>query len=263
MSSARVLLVHLCIGILALAAPFVPSFAQADPPRYSPLPAPPPPPPDLAPPPPVVRPVSAPSAPAATGTPSQPPAAGVATTTSASLAPGASAAGDAPPSGRPGAGRPALDDDRFSVAPLLGFGTDHLELGVGVRAGKTAFVEHLWVGGTAVYHAGQSTSGAVNGVRYEASSSVFYVGPEVGYDIELGPVILRPYGGVGLAAMSASATTGGVSASDTVTKLVLWPGATVLYGVPASRFFVGGDTRLLTIPGGPAFGLYALGGMSF
>jgi hypothetical protein len=252
----------LALSGAAMATLLAPSAALADVPRYSPLPPPPPPPPDLAPPP--ARPVARPATTgtgtgtsAGTGT-----STGTATTTSAAVpdASGQAVIDDAPPTRGQ---RPALDDERFTIAPLLGFGTENLELGVGVRAGKSSFVEHLWVGGTAVYHAGHSVSGAANGVRYEASSSVVYFGPEVGYDFEVGPVIVRPYGGIGLAALSASATTAGVSASDTVTKLVIWPGATVLYGLTGSRFFVGGDTRLLTVPGGPAFGLFALGGMSF
>lgn len=244
---------------LALAALLGTSVAHADGVPYSPLPPPPPPPPELAAPAP--RPLPAKgstNAPASTTAPSGAP--GTATTTSASLS-GTSAPpiDDAPPTRGV---RPALDDDHFSVAPLLGFGTDQLELGIGVRAGKTMFAEHLWVGGTAVYHMGHSTAGTVNGVRYDASSSAFYVGPEVGYDVEAGPVIVRPYAGLGIAALSVSATTAGVSASNTVTKLVIWPGLTALYGVPGSRFFVGGDTRLLTVPGGPALGLFAVGGMS-
>jgi hypothetical protein len=35
-------------------------------------------------------------------------------------------------------------------------------------------------------------------------------------------------------------------------------GATLLYGFAGSRFFVGGDARLVTIPGGPAFALAGL-----
>jgi hypothetical protein len=245
----------------ALAAFLGSTIAHADGVPYSPLPPPPPPPPELAAPAPRPAPSKA-STSAAVPTSATPITPGTATTTSASLpaSTGNAPLDDAPPSSR--GARPTLDDDRFSVAPLLGFGTDQLELGVGVRAGKTMFAEHVWVGGTAVYHVGYSTSGAVNGVRYDASSSAFYVGPEVGYDFEVGPVILRPYAGLGLAALSVSATTAGVSASDTVTKLVIWPGLTALYGVPASRFFVGGDTRLLTVPGGPALGLFAVGGMS-
>jgi hypothetical protein len=204
--------------------------------------APPPPPP--APPPPAVAP-----APVAT------------TTTSSAVLPGGvtSPEGAAEP---PPRARPALDDEHLSVAPLLGFATDNLDLGVGVRAGAAALAPHVWVGGTFVYHLGTSTSGAINGVPYSSSSSAFYVGPEIGYDLELGPVVLRPYGGVGLAALSARATSGAVTVGDTVTKLVLWPGATVLYGLPSSRVFVGGDARFLTIPGGPAVGLFALAGMT-
>jgi hypothetical protein len=183
------------------------------------------------------------------------------TTTSSAVLPGGATSPDGAAEPPPRA-RPALDDERLSVAPLLGFATDNLDLGVGVRAGAAAFAPHVWVGATFVYHLGTSTSGAINGVPYSSSSSAFYVGPEIGYDLELGPVVVRPYGGVGLAALSARATSGAVTVGDTVTKLVLWPGATVLYGLPSSRVFVGGDTRFITIPGGPALGLFALAGMT-
>jgi hypothetical protein len=179
------------------------------------------------------------------------------TTTSASYG---AADPDAPSS--PASNPPALDDERVSIAPLLGYASDGLDLGVGVRVGKT-IADHLWIGGTGMYHAGTSTAGVVGNVRYESSTSAFFVGGELGYDFELGPVVLRPYGGLGLAGLTASASSSvGPGASQTATKLVIWPGATLLYGVTGSRFFVGGDTRLITIPGGPAFALYAVGGLT-
>jgi hypothetical protein len=225
----------------------------AEAPEYSPLPPPGPPPAELAPPKAAPRPV-----PAATSTST----ASTTSTTSAALpesgAPRPAADAPAPPSSPTS----SLEDDRLSLAPLLGFGTDNLDFGVGLRAGKVALGEHVWLGGSAVYHLGHGNAGAVNGVRYESSSSALFLGPEVGYDFVLGPVVLRPYGGLGLGAFTASASAGAVRASDTATKLVIWPGVTALYGLTGSRFFVGGDTRLVTIPGGPAFGLFALGGLS-
>ena len=67
---------------------------------------------------------------------------------------------------------------------------------------------------------------------------MIYFGPEVGYDFELGPVVLRPCGGAGA-------------------------GMFHVHGIPSTRFFVGGDARAVTVPLGPAFALYGLGGMSF
>jgi hypothetical protein len=231
-------------GLLTLTS----AAGASEAPEYSPLPPPGPPPADLAPPKPRPRTAPAPApAPASTTT-----------TTSAAL-PARAAPGAEPEAPTPTS---SVAEDRFTIAPLVGFGTDNLELGVGLRAGKIAIGERVWVGGSAVYHLGHGNSGTVNGVRYESSSSVVYLGPEIGYDFDLGPVVLRPYGGIGIAALSASASAGGVRASDTATKLVIWPGVTVLYGLSGSRFFVGGDARAVTTPGGPAFGLFALGGMS-
>jgi hypothetical protein len=224
----------------------------AEAPEYSPLPPPKPPPADLAAPKAAPRPAPVAPVPVPVPAPAQ---TGTTSTTSAVLP----AAEPEAPAAAPSA---ALDDQSFTVAPLLGFGTDNLDFGVGLRAGKVALGEHVWLGGSAIYHLGHGSSGTVNGVRYESSSSALFVGPEVGYDFPVGPVVLRPYGGIGLAAFSASASAGGVRASDTVTKLVIWPGVTALYGLSGSRFFVGGDTHLVTVPGGPSFALFALGGLS-
>ena len=235
------------LGLLVLSMPEV---ARGGGPVYAPLPPPPPPPADL------------------TGKPVEPhakalpPAAPPATTTSSATTSSATMPVEsAPPHETPL--RSSLDDERLSVAPLLGFGTNNLELGVGVRGGTVAFVPHLWVGGTFVFHKGTSRSGTAGGVSYSGSSSAVYFGPEVGYDFALGPVLLRPYGGLGPALLSVSASAGNVSASDTATTLILWTGAVVLYGIPGSRFFVGADARMITVPGGPALALYALGGMTF
>ena len=262
-SVAAFVLAVLSAPAAALAAP---PLMPLEAPEYSPLPPPPPPPTDRAgrPAPRVVPqtkpPVSppAPATPAPASVPASPPA--TTTTSSATMPADGSAPRETPP-----ARRSHLDDERFSVSPLLGFGTNNLELGVGVRAGAAAFAPHLWVGGTFLFHNGTSRSGttAPGGVPYSAGSSVIYFGPEVGYDLELGPVLLRPYGGIGPALFRVSSSVGNVSTSDTATRLLLWTGGTVLYGIPGSRFFVGGDARAITVPAGPAFALYVLGGMTF
>ena len=232
--------------------------ASGDAPAYSPLPPPPPPPAE-----PGARPVPRAAVPTAKPAPPAPPApppassaeGGLTTTSSASLP-----AAEPAPHER---SRPALDDGRFSISPLVGFGTNNLELGAGVRAGAAAIAPHLWVGGTFVFHNGTSASGTVaNNVHWEVSSSLIYFGPEVGYDFELGSVIVRPYGGVGPGLFRVSSVSANISASETATKLLVWTGGTVLYGIRNTSFFVGADARLLTVPAGPALALYALGGMS-
>ena len=97
-------------------------------------------------------------------------------------------------------------------------------------------------------------------VTAESSLSLFYLGPEGGYDFLVGPVVVRPYAGLGIAWLTASVSGAGVNTSVTDSKFVIWPGGMVLYDVPDSSFFVGGDLRLLTVPGGPALGLFAFVG---
>jgi len=146
-----------------------------------------------------------------------------------------------------------------SVAGLLGYGfKDGLGLGLGVRGGYTLPM-NLYLGGTFVYHLGKSEG--------DASINVYYYGVEGGYDIAAGPVVVRPY--VGLGAATAKATIpgfnfGGVnlpSTSVSDTKFALWPGATVLY--PLGQAFVGGDARFLVLDNYNAFSLFATGGVQF
>jgi hypothetical protein len=156
------------------------------------------------------------------------------------------------------------DDPRFKVAALLGYSTNDLNLGLGVRAGKNLFMPHLYVGGTFVYQLGHSVSASAAGTQIESSISAYYLGPEVGYDFYFAPVVLRVYAGLGVAGLTASASVAGTTAvSETVTKFVVWPGAMVIYDLPDSNFFLAADTRFVTVPGGPAIGFFALGGMKF
>jgi hypothetical protein len=143
-----------------------------------------------------------------------------------------------------------------SVAGLLGYGfKDGLNLGLGVRGGYTLPM-NVYVGGTFVYHLGNSPGGT--------DVNVYYFGAEGGYDIPAGPVVVRPYLGLGAATAKATADLsalglGKVSNSDT--KFALWPGATVLY--PIGSAFVGGDARFLIVDQFNAFSIFATGGMQF
>jgi hypothetical protein len=157
-------------------------------------------------------------------------------------------------------------DSRFAIAAGLGYSSDNLNVGLSARAGKT-LPSHIYLGGELVYNLGGNVSQATSGgYSAQASYSAFYIGPVGGYDFVLAPVVVRPYVGLGMAWLMVSASASGpagtgASASATDTKFVLWPGATVLYPFDQSPWFLAGDVRFVTVPGGPAFGLFAAAGM--
>jgi hypothetical protein len=172
-------------------------------------------------------------------------------------------------------GEPVKQPLRADV--LLGYTSDNLNIGVGVRVGKAVY-RQLYVGGTFVYNFGTSYNvGTIAGTE-TLSTSAFYIGPEVGWDFVLAPSFtLRPYGGLGFASFAVSATfsnpspaRGLVNNSNSNTSLLFWPGVTAIYDIPNTSFMIGGDARLVFVPGtsvgyngGPAFGIFATGGMRF
>src|SRR5205823_4103092 len=87
-------------------------------------------------------------------------------------------------------------DPRIAVAATLGYASDDLNFGVGVRGGKT-LENRFHVGGAFQYHFGHSVTATAGGATAQASYSAFYLGPEAGYDFDFEPVILRPYVGLG------------------------------------------------------------------
>lgn len=132
---------------------------------------------------------------------------------------------------------------RWSAAPLLGYGTNDLNVGLGARVGYT-FDTPVYVGGTFLYHFGTDNVAVGPGVT-ESQARVYYPATEVGYDVGLGPVLLRPYGGVGVLFRQTSVTTNGLQASNTNTSLTVYPGVTAEYLLPRTPVFVGGDARVL------------------
>jgi hypothetical protein len=208
----------------------------------------------------------------AKGEPSAPSSASTTTTTGADVAAQQATAPPAEADKPAEAPQPSSASDARPIRAdaLFGFSSDNLNVGLGLRGGKVV-ASHVYVGGTFVYNIGDSYSTQVTaGVpgltptyTGKASFSAFYIGPEVGYEFELRPVILRPYGGIGLASLSTTVTSGNTSVSSSDTRLVFWPGVACLYDVPGSMFTVGGDARFVVVPGGPAFGVFATGGMRF
>ena len=150
-----------------------------------------------------------------------------------------------------------------SAAALLGYGfKDGVGVGLGVRAGYTLPM-NVYLGGTFVYHLGKSENDGFG----DASVKLYYFGVEGGYDIPAGPVVVRPYLGLGAATVKFSAPNinlggfGSTSLSSSDTKFALWPGATVLY--PIGPAFVGGDARFLIVDQFNAFSVFATGGIQF
>ncbi|HEY1812910.1 MAG TPA: hypothetical protein VGG74_11220 [Kofleriaceae bacterium] len=164
----------------------------------------------------------------------------------------------------PAASSPLLSsepvDTSFHIDAMLGFESDNLNLGIGVRGGKT-FANHLYLGGLFVYQIGTSSSTSVEGVSASSSVSGFYLGPEVGYDLHFAalPVVFRPYVGLGLAVASGSTTVNGMSTSASSSQISMWPGVAGFYRITGSSFVVGGDFRIVTGPWGTAVGLFATG----
>jgi hypothetical protein len=163
------------------------------------------------------------------------------------------------------ADEPASEPKPISIAPVFGYATGNASIGLGFRGGYT-LSNGLYLGGTFVYHLGTSEKApGFDGGEMETSVRIFYPGAEVGYDISVGPVIIRPYAGLGALFATASFKSGSEESSSTNGSFALWPGCTVMYDFPRSSFFIGGDTRLViaTSGGDPSFGMFATGGMRF
>jgi hypothetical protein len=144
--------------------------------------------------------------------------------------------------------RREVEGKRLTLAPMIGYGTNGLGLGVGGRLGYT-FRTPVYLGANYMYHTG------VDNTAY-----VHYPSGELGYDIGVGPVLLRPYAGLG--AMFAGRRNDGVR--DTLTTGVAYPGLTAHYLIPKSPAFVGADGRvLIPFEGSAALGVSGTAGLNF
>jgi hypothetical protein len=169
----------------------------------------------------------------------------------------------------PGFSASALFGAGFNSSKIKSDGGSELDesvalygLGLGARIGYT-LTSRIYLGGTIVYHVGQSKD--EKGVKYEGG--VLYPGVEAGYELGVGPVLLRPYAGAGFVSVKLKATSGGSELDASGSKLGFWPGATVIY--PMDRYFLGVDLRYVIVPsvdrGGNANALsfFGTGGIHF
>jgi len=131
------------------------------------------------------------------------------------------------------------DPTGISGAATLGFGSNDYGVGLGGRAGYT-MPYRLYLGGIANYHFGNDMN--VEGISQ--STRVGYFGPEAGYDLGVGKVLLRPLLGFGLAFRNEQREGGGLaSTNDTLFRPYVAPGASVM--VPIGNFFIGADSRYM------------------
>ena len=142
-----------------------------------------------------------------------------------------------------------------SVGGLAGYGfKNETRYGLGVVGGYTLPM-NLYLGGTFVYHLGVSAG--------DARLSMYYFGFEGGYDIAAGPLVIRPYLGLGPVMQHYSRETLEQlpAVTETETWFGFWPGAKVLY--PISFAFVGVDARYVILKDYNFLGLFATGGVQF
>jgi len=155
----------------------------------------------------------------------------------------------------------ATNKNPLSIAFLFGHGQkEAFKSGIGGRIGYT-LRSGLYLGGTFVSHFG-TQDGPVQ-------ANVWYGGGEVGYQIEAGPLVVRPYAGAGIASVHASIYIPQVGAYEggriqaTESRVVFWPGASVLLPVDGGRAFLGIDAKYLVVESSSAFNAYATLGVAF
>jgi hypothetical protein len=123
------------------------------------------------------------------------------------------------------------------VAGFIGYGVvldsgDFNPFGftLGARGGYT-FELPIYVGGTAAFMLGEKEG--------DSALRMFQIGAEVGYDFALGPVVLRPFLGLGL---NIAFTKSDFFGRESQGNFYLAGGGTVLYNVNET-LFVGGEIR--------------------
>ena len=155
-----------------------------------------------------------------------------------------------------------------SGALLVGYGFDEgYKLGLGVRGGFTAPFG-LYLGGTLILHEGAT------GIRIERDerpqTDLYYGGAEGGWDFSAGPLVFRPYLGLGYGLARASTLPDCAPAPACAPvwsndgALALFPGAMGL--VSSGGIFVGADVRYVLLIGSAyrnAFSAFGTAGLAF
>jgi hypothetical protein len=127
-------------------------------------------------------------------------------------------------------------------ANLYGFG-------FGPRGGYTFPEVPVYLGGVFMFFVGERQTFDAFGVNGKVRAGYMLLGIEGGYDIGVGPVIIRPTLWLGPAILRAKACgdfnplAGGGCTADSDTALLLAPGASVIYAFDDIPLWLGGEMR--------------------
>lgn len=162
------------------------------------------------------------------------------------------------------AGRPNPVGDRVTLEPLIGYGTNNYNLGVGGRLGYT-FAVPVYIGGSFMWYSGDTRDGVLPGT--ETKNNFYYPSVEVGYDFGLGRrrnILVRPYAAGALLFERTELRVNDTHTSDTRNQFMLYPGLTARWRMPEGPLYVGADTRLLvpTLHGDPSYQIFFVTGLS-
>lgn len=151
-----------------------------------------------------------------------------------------------------------VEDRPISLAPLLGYSTNGLNAGVGLRAGYT-LKSKIYLGASFVYQHGLSVDAGITSIRALA----FYPSAEVGYELQAGAWTVRPYAGVGVFFTKLTSSSSSVTLPDLSSEsIAVYPGLSALYNIPGTAGFIGGDARLLFAET-RSIGAFVTGGVRF
>jgi hypothetical protein len=164
-----------------------------------------------------------------------------------------------------------------SVGALIGVGENEYLFNTGVRFGWT-LPAHVYLGGMFMLHVGTGpyyggyygpgVTGCYNAGPYGGcgggNTLGFTTGFEGGYEFAAGPVVVRPYGGIGFANITYNyggaivsagcpATPGNPNGycyggSITTSSAAVWGGGTAMYDFRGGPWFVMGDLRIGIAP---------------
>lgn len=121
-------------------------------------------------------------------------------------------------------------------ANLYGFG-------LGPRGGYTFPKVPVYLGGVFMFFLGERQSVSALGFDVKARAGYMLLGLEGGYDIGVGPVIIRPTLWLGPAILRAKVCNNGNCNADSDTALLLGPGASVIYAFDEIPLWLGGEMR--------------------
>lgn len=121
-------------------------------------------------------------------------------------------------------------------------GVNPYAIAVGASAGLSLPVIPIYVGGRFIYYFGDSASFSQDGIGVKLDSHYVMYGLDLGYDAELGPIVLRPSLGIGRATLeSTTSGLGGTHTSKSDGSLYLAPSIGLI--LKLGLLYVSGELR--------------------